>query len=170
MNEERTAFREAISRTYRFESEFARRIGWSRQKLSKTILGQRKPKLDEVRKISDLLGISVDAALAFFVPGEETQKPEKSILTGQFEKIVVFNTETQEEIAVITAEAITTARDNIAVQLTPRQKTDSALPNKNQFVPRDARGIDTEISQKCSCRCSPTALGSANPACYFCTR
>lgn len=120
MSKERTAFREAISRTYRFESEFARRIGWSRQKLSKTILGQRMPRLAEVRKISNLLGISADAALAFFVPGEEAQKPEKGILTGQFEKIVVFNTETQEEIAVITAEAITTARDNIAVRLTPK--------------------------------------------------
>lgn len=120
MNEERTAFREAIRRSYRFESEFARQIGWSRQKLSKTILGQRKPKLEEVRKISNLLGISADAALAFFAPGEEAEKPVEDILSGQFEKIVVFDTRTQEEIAVITAEAITTARDNIAVRLTPK--------------------------------------------------
>ena len=107
MNEERTAFREAIRRSYRFESEFARQIGWSRQKLSKTILGQRKPRLAEVRKISNL-------------PGEEAEKPVEDILSGQFEKIVVFDTRTQEEIAVITAEAITTARDNIAVRLTPK--------------------------------------------------
>ena len=44
----------------------------------------------------------------------------EDILSGQFEKIVVFDTRTQEEIAVITAEAITTARDNIEVRLTPK--------------------------------------------------
>ena len=151
MSEERTAFREAIKKACHSESEFARQLGWTRQKMSKTVLGQRQPKPEEIRKIGILLRITADEALAFFTPGSAAEKKAADILTGLYEKIVVFDTETQEEIAVITAEAITTARDNVAVRLTPRRETDSDLPNRNQFVPRDARGIDTEISQKCSC-------------------
>lgn len=41
------------------------------------------------------------------------------ILSGDYTKITVFDTKTGKEIAVITNELITTARDSIVVKLTP---------------------------------------------------
>jgi len=42
------------------------------------------------------------------------------ILSTDYTKIVVLNTKTGEEVAVITNELITTAMDEIVVKLTPR--------------------------------------------------
>ena len=59
-------FRSAIREKYKNESEFARKIGWTKQKLSKTILGKRSPKISEINTLSKAMGISVEELISFF--------------------------------------------------------------------------------------------------------
>lgn len=59
-------FRSEIRKNFGNESEFARKIGWTRQKLSKTILGKRSPKISEINTLSKAMGISVEKVISFF--------------------------------------------------------------------------------------------------------
>ena len=58
--------REEIKRKYTSESKMAAVMGWSRQKLSKTILGERNPKIADINVMSKALGISVGEVISFF--------------------------------------------------------------------------------------------------------
>ena len=58
--------RDAIRSKYKTDTEFAAHLGWPKQKLSKTILGQRSPKISDVNQMSRALGISVERVISFF--------------------------------------------------------------------------------------------------------
>lgn len=64
---ENTALRMAIGQRYNKESDLARDLGWTRQKLSKTILGQRNPKISDINALSKALGLPVGEIISFFV-------------------------------------------------------------------------------------------------------
>ncbi len=58
--------RQKIRENYKSESDFARKIGWSRQKLSKTILGNRSPKISDINALSRALNTPVAEIVSFF--------------------------------------------------------------------------------------------------------
>lgn len=58
--------RNEIKKRYKTESEFAESMGWTRQKLSKTIRGERSPKIADVNALSRAMGISVGEVISFF--------------------------------------------------------------------------------------------------------
>lgn len=63
---ENSAFRDAIKSKYPSEASFAIDIGWTPQKLSKTICGKYIPKISEAVKISKRLQISLSEFANFF--------------------------------------------------------------------------------------------------------
>lgn len=58
--------RAAIAEKFPSESAFGRAMGWPRQMVSKTIHGQRSPKLSDVNLMSVVLGRSVGEIISFF--------------------------------------------------------------------------------------------------------
>ena len=60
------ALRGMIYSKFDSEAKMAEALGWNRQKLNKITNGQKEPDLDEVRDISDILGVSfMDVAHIF---------------------------------------------------------------------------------------------------------
>lgn len=57
---------------------------------------------------------------AFVMPRKEVSI--LNVLSDGYIKLVVYDRETEKEIAVVTNELITTAADNIVVKLTPSDK------------------------------------------------
>ena len=57
---------------------------------------------------------------AFVMPRKEVNI--LNVLSDGYIKLVVYDRETEKEIAVVTNELITTAADNIVVKLTPSDK------------------------------------------------
>ena len=58
-----------------------------------------------------------------------------SVLSDGYTKMVVLDTKTGEEIAVITNELITTAQDSIIVKLTPRYDQRSVSMGGQESLP-----------------------------------
>lgn len=59
--------REEIRKRYKTDAEFAKKLGWTRQKLSKTIRGERSPKISDINAMSKGLEVSVETVISFFV-------------------------------------------------------------------------------------------------------
>lgn len=67
------ALRMAIAQKYHSESECARTLGWSKQKLSKTIIGTRHPKISDLSALSEALNMPVGEVIDFFMRQESTE-------------------------------------------------------------------------------------------------
>lgn len=63
---ENVSLRQRISEQYKSESDLAREMGWTKQKLSKTILGKRSPKISDINALSKALGIPIAEVISFF--------------------------------------------------------------------------------------------------------
>ena len=59
-------FRAEIRQRYKSESELAKALGWTRQKMSKTILGQRNPKIADINALSREMAMPVSEVIKFF--------------------------------------------------------------------------------------------------------
>ena len=59
--------RREIRKKYKTDMEMAEKMGWTKQKLSKTILGQRYPKVSDINAMSNALEISVEKVISFFI-------------------------------------------------------------------------------------------------------
>ena len=59
-------FREEIKARFKSEGELARALGWSRQKMSKTVLGQRSPKISDINALSREMNLPVSEVINFF--------------------------------------------------------------------------------------------------------
>ena len=60
------ALRDAIAQRYHTESELARALGWTKQKLSKTVIGTRNPKISDLNALSKALDLPVGEVINFF--------------------------------------------------------------------------------------------------------
>lgn len=58
---------------YRSQSDFAREIGWSKQKLSKIVNGA-EPTVRELNELADGLSTSATALLCIFLPKESPNR------------------------------------------------------------------------------------------------
>jgi len=72
-------FRSEIRKKFKHESEFAREIGWTRQKLHKAVHGRYSPKISEINMLSRALGISVERFISLFEEEKETRKEVKGM-------------------------------------------------------------------------------------------
>lgn len=68
-----------IHRQYSSESEFARALGWNRQRLNRITTGRREPTLDEVAQISTGLGQPIDVVANIFL---RTKSPNGQLMEG----------------------------------------------------------------------------------------
>lgn len=59
--------RSAIYGQYDSEAEFAKALGWPRQRLSKITNGQKEPNVSEINDLALGLGFSVDAIAQIFL-------------------------------------------------------------------------------------------------------
>lgn len=59
-------FRKEIKARYKSEGELARALGWTRQKMSKTVLGQRSPKISDINALSKEMAVPVSEVIKFF--------------------------------------------------------------------------------------------------------
>ena len=57
---------------YESESQFARTLGWSRQRLFKITNGRKIPTLFEVNDMADALGVHFMEVAAFYLPEKST--------------------------------------------------------------------------------------------------
>ena len=62
------ALRMAIYKNHASFSDFARAIGWSRQRLYRVTKGMHIPDVVELQEIATGLGISIESASWFFLP------------------------------------------------------------------------------------------------------
>lgn len=58
--------KELIIEKYGSQQKFAEELGWTKQKLSKTILKQREINVDEINEIAEHLAISIEDVVNFF--------------------------------------------------------------------------------------------------------
>lgn len=58
--------RAAIREQYGSESQLAERLGWTRQKMSKTVRGERNPRISDINALSREMRISVGEVISFF--------------------------------------------------------------------------------------------------------
>lgn len=58
--------RTAIRERYASESQLAERLGWTRQKMSKTVRGERNPRISDINALSREMRISVGEVISFF--------------------------------------------------------------------------------------------------------
>ena len=58
--------RQAIRERFRYEGELAAKMGWTKQKLSKTIRGERNPRISDVNALSRALEEPVETIISFF--------------------------------------------------------------------------------------------------------
>lgn len=56
-----------IRRSYKSEAEFARKLGWNRQRLNKITTGAKEPDIHEVAAISRGLGVPLDRMINIFL-------------------------------------------------------------------------------------------------------
>jgi len=59
--------RGAIYERFNSEAEFARALGWSKQKLNRITTGYREPTITEVNEFAQALDISVSEVAEFFL-------------------------------------------------------------------------------------------------------
>lgn len=59
--------RSKIYGKYKSEAEFARSLGWSRQKLNKLTTGKKMPDIEELNQLSSGLGIEVGELIHIFL-------------------------------------------------------------------------------------------------------
>ena len=88
--------------------------GFTAQQFSDMLHGRKRILADYLPRIAAAMGAG---------PGEifeENTKEKAAVLSPLFQKLVVLDTDTGKEIAVVTADTITTAADNIVVRLSPR--------------------------------------------------
>lgn len=95
--------------------EAARLAGISPQSYSYIERGQRKPSVEVAKRLARVLNVPW---ISFF-EDDAPRAGTEGILAPGIEKLTIFDTETQKEIAVITNELITTAADNIVVKIKP---------------------------------------------------
>ena len=50
------------------ESDFAKQLGWPRQRLSRITNGKKIPNIYEAKDIADALGVDIDVIAGFFLP------------------------------------------------------------------------------------------------------
>lgn len=95
-------------------------VGISENSMSNKVNGRRAFTIPEAKRICDILGISDPAERGSIFLEENKPKQEGAgVLAPDLKQITVLDIATDEEIAVITNEAITTAGDHIVVKLTP---------------------------------------------------
>lgn len=58
--------RAAIREQYGSEIKLAERLGWTRQKMSKTVRGERNPRISDINALSREMRISVGEVISFF--------------------------------------------------------------------------------------------------------
>lgn len=59
--------RGAIYDQFDTEADFARKLGWTRQKLNRITLGHKEPTVSEVNELATGLNISVEQVAGFFL-------------------------------------------------------------------------------------------------------
>lgn len=60
--------RAEIYEQYDSMSQFAQKIGWSRQRLSNIVLGKQRANTSDVKTLADALNISGEMLFDFFMP------------------------------------------------------------------------------------------------------
>ena len=68
-----------INAKYRSEAEFARAMGWSRQKVNKITNGKQLPDISELNKMAEMLDVGAPVLLRVFLPGQEPKKKETAL-------------------------------------------------------------------------------------------
>lgn len=68
--------RSKIYGKYKSEAEFARSLGWSRQKLNKLTTGKKLPDIEELNQLSSELGIEVGELLHIFLRAKSTNEQQ----------------------------------------------------------------------------------------------
>ena len=58
--------RTVIRKKYRTDNEFAKAMGWTKQKVSKTLKGQRSPKISDLNAMSEALELPIGEVVSFF--------------------------------------------------------------------------------------------------------
>lgn len=58
--------RAAIKERYGSESQLAEKLGWTRQKMSKTVRGERNPRISDINSLSREMMIPVSEVISFF--------------------------------------------------------------------------------------------------------
>lgn len=74
--------RGCIYERFESESEFARLIGWPKQRLSKITNGTKEPTVSEINQIATGLGISVGDVAAFFL-GESSPNERLNVSSNK---------------------------------------------------------------------------------------
>lgn len=69
-----TGLRQLIYAKYNSEAQFARNIGWTRQKLHKITSATRFPSIIEAKVLAAGLGVSVDLIATFFTHNESPNR------------------------------------------------------------------------------------------------
>ena len=57
---------------FKSDTDFAKHIGWSRQRLSRILNRTQPPTLDDIQEIADGLGVPVIMVVNFFLTKEST--------------------------------------------------------------------------------------------------
>lgn len=112
--------RAIIKRKGLIQRAVAECAGFSEQQFSDMLYGRKVIRAEFVPGVAKALGVKV--AELYGAGWEESGKDGSrvtNILSASYTKITVLDIETDKEIAVITNELITTARDSVVVKLTP---------------------------------------------------
>lgn len=65
---EQMTFRGLIYSRYKTIADFARAIGWTRQKATNIVNGTQEPSLDDIDKMAKAMEMSLDETARFFLP------------------------------------------------------------------------------------------------------
>lgn len=68
-----------IHEKYRSEAEFARAVGWSRQKMNKITTGKQLPEISELNKMAEMLDVGIPDLLRAFLPEQEPKQKENAL-------------------------------------------------------------------------------------------
>lgn len=71
--------RSLIYEKFDSESDFAKQLNWSRQKLNKITTGVKEPDLLEAKMIADGLGVSVDILAEIFLHRESPNRQHTEV-------------------------------------------------------------------------------------------
>lgn len=74
-----TELRGIIHTRFRSEAEFARAVGWSRQKMNKITTGKQLPNIMELNKMAEMLDVSIHNFLKAFLPEQETKRERTAL-------------------------------------------------------------------------------------------
>ncbi len=71
--------RSMISTRFQSEAEFARAMGWSKQKMNKITTGKQLPDISELNKMSEMLDVGAPVLLRVFLPKQESKQKETAL-------------------------------------------------------------------------------------------